>query len=151
LPNRKPTIVFFLVWLGASVTPLSAQNTSANQVWDQLQKRAYTTAENEGFVLVNYVVGWLNKGQSEGSDSNWPRTMDAGFSYLIVGVCDNDCPDIDLALEDQEGVAVATDTGLDDMPMIRFTPGKTALYWIEPTMHACSREPCAYGIAIFRK
>jgi hypothetical protein len=151
LSKRKPTIVFFLVWLGASVTPLSAQSTSANQVWDQLQGRAYTTAANEGFVLVNYVVGWLNKGQSEGGDSNWARTFDAGYSYLIVGVCDNDCPDVDLGLEDEEGVVVATDTGVGDMPMIRFTPSTTVYYWIEPTMHACSREPCGYGIAIFRK
>jgi hypothetical protein len=151
LPKWKPTIVFFLIWLGASVTPSSAQNTSANQVWDQLQNRAYTTAANESFVLVNYVVGWLNQGESEGGDSNWPRTLDAGFSYLIVGVCDNDCSDVDLGLEDQDGVAIATDTGTDDMPMIRFTPSTTALYWIEPTMHTCSREPCGYGIAVFRK
>jgi hypothetical protein len=151
LPKRKLTIVFFLVWLGASVTPSSAQNTSANQVWDQLQKRAYTTASNEGFVLVNYVVGWLNQGDSEGGDSNWSRTLDAGFSYLIVGVCDNDCSDVDLALEDEEGVAVVSDTGSGDMPMIRFTPSATAVYWIDPTMHACSTEPCAYGIAVFRK
>ena len=151
LPKWKPTIVLFLVWLGASVTALSAQSTSADQVWNELQKRAYPTAENEGFALVNYVVGWLNQGASEDSDSNWDRPFDAGYSYLIVAVCDHDCPDVDLSLEDQEGVAVATDTGLDDMPMIRFTPSKTALYWIDPTMHACSREPCAYGIAIFRK
>lgn len=151
LPKRKPMIVFFLVWLGASVTPLSAQSTSADQVWDQLQSRAYTTAESEGFALVNYMVGWLMKGASEDSDSNWPRTLDAGYSYLIVGVCDNDCPDVDLSLEDEAGVAVASDTGSGDMPLIRFAPSKTALYWIDPTMHACSREPCAYGIAIFRK
>jgi hypothetical protein len=70
---------------------------------------------------------------------------------LIVGVCDNDCSDVDLALEDEEGVAVVSDTGSGDMPMIRFTPSATAVYWIDPTMHACSTEPCAYGIAVFRK
>jgi hypothetical protein len=144
-------IVFFLVWLGASVSPLSAQSASADQVWDQLQNRAYAEAASEGFALINYMVGWLMKGASEDGGFNWPRRFDAGYSYLIVGVCDLDCPDVDLNLEDQEGVAVASDTGSGDMPMIRFTPSKTAMYWIDPTMHACSTEPCAYGIAVFRK
>ena len=59
---------------------------------------------------------------------------------------------VHLAGNTGQGIKLAViDTGLDDMPMIRFTPSTTAVYWIEPTMHACSREPCGYGIAIFRK
>jgi hypothetical protein len=147
-PKWTPTIFFFLVWLGASVTPLSAQSPSANQVWDQLQTW-FMTADNDGFTQYQYMVGWLNKG---GSGYGFSGNLSAGSSYLIVGVCDNDCADVDLTLEDKDDVVIARDTAADDLPVIRFTPSTTANYWVKVTMPDCrSVDTCGFGIGIFVK
>jgi hypothetical protein len=147
--RRTPTILFFfLLWLCASVTSLSAQNVFADQVWDQLQGRVYTTAINDGFKLVNYMVGYLDKVSSA---SNYSTRLHPGGSYLIVGVCDNNCADVDLALEDVDSVVRASDTATDDTPVIRFTPPTSADYWVKVTMPDCRAGICAYGIGVFRK
>jgi hypothetical protein len=68
-----------------------------------------------------------------------------------VGVCDNDCADVDLVLEDDNGVVIASDTASDDNPVIRFTPSTTDYYWVQVTMPDCRVEPCGYGIGVFVK
>ncbi|HYO47569.1 MAG TPA: hypothetical protein VEY33_12865 [Gemmatimonadota bacterium] len=149
--NRSPqwtlTILFLLSWLGASVTPFSAQSPSADQVWDQLQSLG-TAARNDGFKQLYYMVGWLSQGESA---YNLAPFLSAGSSYLIVGVCDNDCSDVDLALRDGNAVEVASDTAADDTPLIRFTPSTTGTYVITPRMPDCRVEPCGYGIGVFVK
>lgn len=150
--NRSPkwtvTILFLLTWLGASVTPLSAQSPSANQVWDQLQS-AFTTADNDGFKQYDYSVGWLNKG---GSGYSFSGNLSAGSSYLIVGVCDNLCADVDLTLIDTNDVVIASDTAANDTPVIRFTPSTTANYFVKVTMPDChSVDTCGFGTGIFVK
>jgi hypothetical protein len=150
--NRSPkwalTILFFLVWLGASVPPLNAQSSSQEVVWNQLQDE-FMTAFKDSLKQHTYMIQWLNKGTTP--IVNFPVDLTAGRPYLIVGVCDNNCTDVDLALQDENRVVVASDTAADDHPMIRFTPSTTATYWIEPTMHQCSADPCGYGIGVFAK
>ncbi|HYO46448.1 MAG TPA: hypothetical protein VEY33_07145 [Gemmatimonadota bacterium] len=159
-PQWTPTILFFLVWLGASVTPLKAQaQSSTDRVWDQLQD-AFTTAHEEGFKQYNYMIGYLDSGVSP--VLNWPLSLAAGSSYLIVGVCDKDCWQINLALVDANDVVVAGDTAdkrrnsdndyaPPDDPMIRFTASTTAAYSLKPFMFACNVNPCGYGIGVFVK
>jgi hypothetical protein len=149
LPRWTPIVLFLVLWLGASVAPSSAQKpTTANQVWDQLQGRAHTLATNNGYTTwFFYMVGTLNKGGS----GDWGLKLYKGRSYFIVGVCDNDCPDVDLALEDVDGFEIASDTAADDLPVIRFTPSATDDYWVVPKMHDCRAEPCAYGILVLGK
>ena len=148
-PLWTPMILFFLVWLGASVTPLKAQS-STDQVWDQLQD-AFTTANAEGVKPYNYMIGYLDDGVSP--DLNWPLSLAAGSSYLIVGVCDNDCIAVDLALVDANDVVVASDPAdkqFGNDPMIRFTASATAAYWLKPSL-GCEYDPCGYGIGVFVK
>ncbi|HEY7473126.1 MAG TPA: hypothetical protein VIE68_12345 [Gemmatimonadota bacterium] len=140
----KPAFAFLALWLGFSVPLSRAQST--DQVWSQLQS-SFATARDEGYKQYNYVIGYLDNGMEP--TVNWPVEMSAGSSYLIVGVCDNDCTDVDLSLEDTDRNVVASDVLNDDIPMVEFTPKADATYWIRPTMAACSVNPCGYGIAVF--
>lgn len=146
MPDWKLTVLFPLVLIGASVAPLSAQSSSVEQVWNQLQNQ-FTTVHKTGYKQLNYLIGWLNNGDSPAT--NWPVDLTAGTSVMIIGVCDNDCTDVDLVLEDRDRVVLASDTAADDLPLLRFTPDSTATYWIKPTMHACQVNPCGYGIGVF--
>ena len=70
---------------------------------------------------------------------------------MIVGVCDNDCSDFDLALETSDRAVLASDVLDDDVPVVEYAPNKSGTYWIRPTMVACSVNPCGYGIVVFVK
>ena len=66
-----------------------------------------------------------------------------------MGVCDDDCTDVDLSLEDAKRVVVASDLLQDSVPIVTFAPSTSATYWIRPTMVRCNADPCGYGIAVF--
>lgn len=131
--------------LALTASPATAQS-STDTVWSQL-KDTYTVIQKQGYKQLNYVIGYLDNGTSPAL--NWPLSLLGGSSYLIAGVCDNDCTDFDLSVEDVDRAVLASDTAEDDIPMVRFTPPTDATYWVKPTMHACSVNPCAYGIAVF--
>jgi hypothetical protein len=139
-----PAIVFVWLLLGLSVPLSRAQST--DQVWTQLQN-SFAMAREEGYSQYNYVIGYLDNGMEP--SANWPVSMVAGSTYMIVGVCDNDCTDVDLSLEDTDRRVVASDVLEDDLPIVEFAPKASATYWIRPTMAACSVNPCGYGIAVF--
>ena len=136
---------FLLGWVALATSPANAQ-TSRDQVWTQLQS-AYTVAAEDGYKQLNYIIGWLNNGSEP--DLNWPLSLVAGSHYLLAGACDNDCTDFDLTIEDGDRAVLASDTEVDDIPMVSFTPSANATYWVKPTMATCSVEPCGYGIAVF--
>ena len=140
----KPAFLFLGLWLSFSVRLSIGQPT--DQVWGQLQEQS-TAAQNNGYKRFNYMIGFLDNGNEP--VNNWPVYLSAGSSYLIVGVCDNDCTDVDLSLEDANRSVMGSDVLKDDLPMIQFAPNTGATYWIRPTMAACNVNPCGYGIAVF--
>ncbi|HJU86984.1 MAG TPA: hypothetical protein VJ788_06425 [Gemmatimonadota bacterium] len=139
----KPALLLGLL-LGFSARPSMAQST--DQVWSQLSSQS-TRASNEDFARFNYIIGYLDN-DSEPVD-NWPVYLSAGSTYRIVGVCDNDCTDFDLSLEDADRNVLVSDVLEDDLPIVNFSPSTSATYWIRPTMVACGVNPCGYGIAVF--
>ena len=141
----KPTFIVLVLWLGA-FPPLLRAQTSTDQVWSQLSSQS-ATAVNDGFKRLNYMIGYMNTGTT--TNLNWPVDMEGGRSYLIVGVCDNDCTDVDLVLENRDRAEVASDVLADDIPVLRFAPNKSDSYWIRTSMVVCRVEPCGYGIAVF--
>lgn len=139
----KPAFLLVLT-LGFSVPSSTAQST--DQIWSQLSTQS-TRASNEGFARFNYIIGYLDHNSEP--VNNWPVYLSTGSTYRIVGVCDNDCSDVDLSLEDSDRVVLASDVLKDDVPIINFAPSTSATYWIRPTMVTCSVNPCGYGIAVF--
>ncbi|MFH1764682.1 MAG: PPC domain-containing protein [Gemmatimonadota bacterium] len=82
---------------------------------------------------------------------NFPVTLQEGFEYRMVGVCDKDCFDLDLALLDSIGAEVATDFLEDALPVLIHLPDTTGAFQVEVIMVACAVEPCAYRIATYAK
>lgn len=73
----------------------------------------------------------------------------AGKSYAIVGVCDRDCRDLDIALYDSAGNRIASDFKNDDTPTIIVNPYRTGAYQIRVNMANCNTNPCYYGVGAF--
>jgi hypothetical protein len=92
-------------------------------------------------------VGSLNNDQA----FRLPITLESGTEYRLVGVCDQDCFDLDLVLRDPSGQEVASDVLEDALPILAHVADTTAEYQVEVIMIACGLEPCAYRLAAFAK
>ena len=77
--------------------------------------------------------------------------LQPGTSYAFMGVCDEDCRDIDLRLYDPSGNEVASDLREDDWPIVMVTPSYSGTYQVRVVMASCSKDPCYYGIGVFTK
>jgi hypothetical protein len=75
--------------------------------------------------------------------------LEAGTEYYLMGACDEDCSDVDLALYNRSGGLVAQDVEEDDYPVLRLEPTRAGTYTIRATMAACSEEPCRYGVGVY--
>lgn len=119
------------------------QQTVRNQVGqhgDFLSERGYTMSRD-------VYDGKLNADGIE----DLTIMLRPGTSYAFMGVCDEDCHDIDLRLYDPDGDEVASDVRSDDWPIVTVTPRFKGTYRVRVVMASCSRNPCYYGIGLFTK
>lgn len=88
---------------------------------------------------------------NEGAHESIPLTLEPGREYMIVAVCDVDCSDIDLRLQDDTGNEVTADVELDDLPIVEAAPRESTTYSVQVIMANCTTEPCFYGVRVFAK
>jgi hypothetical protein len=86
---------------------------------------------------------------SEGGEDSYSIPLVAGRSYTLLGVCDNDCSDLDITLYDENNNLIDQDTLTDDRPIVKVTPRRSARFRMEVTMASCSDEPCFYAVAVY--
>lgn len=111
----------------------------------QLDSAAVLMGGN-GFRLQDDIVsGDLRQGQ----DEEFELELEAGKTYIIIGVCDGDCSDLDLILTTTGGEDVDSDVATDDVPMVMVEVDRSATYNLMVRMATCSVEPCAYGVSVF--
>ena len=77
-------------------------------------------------------------------------TLRAGVPYALVGACDNDCSELDLALYGGAHNEITTDRS-SAMPVVRVTPPETLRYRVKVTLTGCRVSPCWYGIAVYQR
>ena len=107
---------------------------------------AATLMGGQGFRLQDDIVsGDLRQGE----DSEFELELEGGKTYIIVGVCDGDCSDLDMALTTAGGEDVDSDYETDDVPMVMVEVGRGQTYHLKVQMAACSVEPCAFGVGVF--
>jgi hypothetical protein len=143
-----------LTWtvLASAVLLLPSAAQAQNSRWevqvrDQL-KRAGSFLSDKGFEMTHEVrTGSLRDDASE----YVTLELDAGKSYAVVGVCDEDCTDVDLQLFSPEGQQVDSDMLTDDVPIVDAQPTQTARYRVKIVMATCSTSPCFYGLGVFGK
>ncbi len=118
-----------------------------NQVREQLLKAAIAAGFGGYQMTYDPFIGDLGRG----GESDVTLNVRSGVSYAIVGVCDNDCRDIDLRLYDDNGNLIVSDIQRDDTPVVKFTPRWNARFTVRVIMANCSNAPCRYGIGFFNK
>jgi hypothetical protein len=129
------------------VPQVRAQNRWESQVADYL-KRAANTLTDRGYEKTHDTqIGSLHNEESE----SFTLTLHAGTKYALVGVCDNDCNDLDLRLYDADDDEVDSDVATDDVPIVQVTPSETQRFRVKVIMSSCKASPCWYGIGVYGK
>jgi hypothetical protein len=131
---------------------VAAVTAAAQDEWTQQVRRLLQTVGNtfqqRGYSMThNIYTGSLNQRATDTVTVN----LNIGTDYQIMGVCDTDCSDVDLALYDPGGSQIDSDVLDDDAPIVSVTPGKSGSYRIKVMMIKCTSEPCRYGIGVFGK
>ncbi|MEZ5994804.1 MAG: toll/interleukin-1 receptor domain-containing protein [Hyphomonadaceae bacterium] len=95
--------------------------------------------------LAEPVTGQLAQGQNAGT----PVSLQAGGDYRIIGVCDQDCGDLDLILYDQANNVVSQDQLTDATPIVSVAPQYSGAYTVQAVMHNCTIQPCFYALVLY--
>lgn len=142
---NRGAILLVLAALAFVPVQAAAQSEWEQQVIDQINGAAQFLS-SEGYTLVGTAqTGSLN----DGASTDFEVTLQAGVHYFLVGVCDNDCPDIDLSLFDGSGNQVDSDYEDDAFPMVEATPSGTGSFGVHVYMADCDAEPCYYGVGVY--
>jgi hypothetical protein len=74
--------------------------------------------------------------------------VQGGMRYTIVGVCDEDCGDLDLRVLDGTSV-VASDLAPDAHPAVQIAPARNGTLTVEVIMSDGDRGPCRYAVGVY--
>lgn len=103
--------------------------------------------EGLGYSFVNYIFGKLD----DNGVATWDFELSRLTQYVVTGVCDYDCDDLDLRLKTAFGTVVDSDYEIGFWPQVSVTPSWSQSYSVEVIMYDCNVQPCYYGIALFEK
>jgi hypothetical protein len=90
-------------------------------------------------------------GLNLGGEHTAQVALRGGQRYAFIGACDNDCNNVDLALQDGTGATIDTDVLDDDYPTVDVTPPVDGIYTVRLALRACSSAPCYVGIRLLRE
>jgi hypothetical protein len=133
-----------LVALSAA-SPAAFANEYRDQLVAQLQQ-ARALAKQAG---MRTVAGPFFDQLDEGASETYTLPVQRGKTYLIGGVCDTDCSDLDIKILNDAGETIGEDTLEDDAPVVELVPSASGTVTIEVTMFACSAEPCHLAVEVF--
>jgi hypothetical protein len=146
---RHPVVAAVLtIALGCALaTEAAAQNSFQQQVRSQIQTASNTIRGNGYIADRDPITGSLNNAANESMMVN----LQGGTRYAIVGVCDNDCSDVDLRIWAPDGSQLTEDVATDDTPVLEFTATVTGQYRLSVMMATCRTNPCYWGVQVFKR
>ena len=125
-------------------TPAHGQsNEFEEQVAFQMSV-AEAFANSVGFTLDDMLFSSLDDGEEE----RMTFELQSGRDYRMIALCDEDCDDIDIYLEDMNGNVVEEDISIDDAPIVS-AAGRGERMRLRVRMYSCNVEPCYYAVGVF--
>jgi hypothetical protein len=146
-------IVLAALVLGcAAAAADGGQSSAVGTRWERqvrsLLTRAVDVFGENGYELTHQTyTGSLTDGGAE-SLTLW---LDPYREYRLVGVCDDDCDDLDFELFDDRARIVDEDVSADALAMVVVQTRDRARYRLKISMASCSTSPCWYGVGVFSR
>ena len=72
-------------------------------------------------------------------------------SYLALGVCDDDCADLDVYVLDAKGEIIGSDVLVDAEPMVEFDVDRGGTFFVGASMESCDATDCIYSVQLLRQ
>jgi len=139
----------------AIVLMLTGLSAFSQKTANQLD--TWTVQVNNQFRKYEQQLGLSNQshevvtGSLDNENTEWVEVnLSKGNTYYLLGVCDNDCSDLDLKLYDSNTI-ISEDMASDDYPLVSVTPTADTQYRVQVVMASCSLSPCRYGLAVYMK
>jgi hypothetical protein len=132
---------------GVTVMATGAASSGGSTQYDQQVNNQLDAAERNASGMTRLFRSPIFR-LSEGATQDYPIAMRSGQRYTIAGVCDNDCPDMDIKLLDPGGAEIASDTATDSVPVVTHSPSKDGNYTVRVVMYDCNVAPCSAGLTI---
>lgn len=145
--KRFTTALWVFLLVAGFGTTSTAETLFEAEVNDQIDAIS-SEFRQSGYVKLGET--WVDD-LSEGDDMYVELEMFQDYEYIAVGVCDNDCGDIDLLIFDARDREVASDISDDDVPVLHGSPDYDGTYFLEAQMHDCNTRTCAFGVAIYAR
>lgn len=124
----------------------AAPKTSTEVVKD-LGREARAIARGRGYPGSQV----FNGGALEERESGMLRVrLKGGERYIAIGLCDEQCKDIDLGVYDEDGFEIASDRQEDAIPIVELVLDEEATAFFRLKMVRCDAQPCQYGLGVYR-
>jgi hypothetical protein len=144
--KKSAALVAAIACLAAG--PASAQSNEYRQQLDTQLQASRTQFQGDGYaVAAGPFTGALRVGGKE----RFTLPVEQGVSYKIVGICDNDCSNVDMRVFNMNGQNIGEDVLDDDVPIVELQPTGTGTVQLEASMVTCSSEPCFHAIEVYWK
>ena len=148
MKRRRIRILVPIALLAVCLAPpveMRAQDAWEVQVREQLAAAGVRFAEG-GYELTQQIqVGSLENGE----DDTIMLELEREQRYMIMGVCDRDCSDLDMVLYHGDGSRFGDDLGMNAFPIMDVAVDWDGSFTLEMRMAECSSEPCRYGLGVF--
>lgn len=128
--------------------PASAQNNEYRQQLDQQLQTSRAQFQGQGYSVA---AGPFTGALSAGGKERFTLPVENGVSYKILGICDNDCTNVDLRVFNLNGQNIGEDVTPDDIPIVELQPTGTGTVQLEANMITCSQAPCYHAIEVYWK
>ncbi len=110
-------------------------------------QRLTTSWASRGFVRTGDLrVGVLGEGERD----SLALELESGVQYVLLGICDEDCGDIDFHLFEPAGKEIAFETKTSSRAVLWVTPSIAGTHRLEVVMSRCGTPPCYYAVQLLR-
>lgn len=144
----KKRAAFIAVLACFAATSASAQSSDYRQQLDQQLQKSRELFQGQGYSIA---AGPFTGALQAGGKERFTLPVESGVSYKILGICDNDCSDVDLRLFNMNGQNIGEDVTDDDVPIVELQPTGTGTLQLEAHMVTCSNAPCYHAVEVYWK
>jgi hypothetical protein len=129
-----------------SAAPTAAQTGEYREQLDSQIRAALALYTDNGFTIYG---GPFYGGLAEDETMSLTVTLIGGKKYVIGGVCDTDCSDLDLEVSNSNGASIGEDSADDDVPMVEVSPRATGPVTVTVKMFKCEAAPCFFAVEVY--
>lgn len=135
-----------LIAAALAPTALMLMAAAPQDIIDQQIDKFTEALAGKGFTP----TGWVNNGTlAQGKDATVSVSLKGDSVFGVVGVCDNECGDLNLRLIDSSGKEVDNDLEADSNPLL--ATNAQGNYTIKVSMVKCTSPKCAYRLVAYKK